>query len=154
VPKSEQIFNNRILSDRRGLRYPSNVTDQEWALIEQIIPPAKRGGNKRTIDIRRVVDGLMYVLTTGCQWTALPTDMPPRTTLNEYFRRWNYDGTLDRIHEALCGATQEQADRRNAADGAAITSRDIATSGGWTQSSVSQAAMPQARPASGNRASW
>jgi transposase len=154
VPKFDRVFKNRIFSDRGGLRYPSDVTDQEWVLIEQIIPPAKRGGNKRTIDIRRVVDGLMYVLTTGCQWTALPADMPPRTTLNEYFRRWDYDGTLVRIHESLCGTTQETADRCAASIGAAPPSRSVIMSDGWTPRSVSAMAMPGARRVTGNRASW
>ena len=73
---------NRPRYDRRGLRYPSDMTDDEWALIGPLIPPAKRGGNKRTVDIRAVVNGVMYVLSTGCQWAALPKDLPPRSTVN------------------------------------------------------------------------
>src|SRR6266478_9496413 len=60
------------------LRYPSDLTDEEWALVEPLIAPAKRGGNKRTVDVREVVNGLMYVLSTGCQWRAIPKDLPPR----------------------------------------------------------------------------
>ena len=63
---------NRARYDRSKLRYPSDLTDAEWALIEPLIPPAKRGGNKRTVNVREVVNGLMYVLSTGCQWRALP----------------------------------------------------------------------------------
>ena len=55
------------------LRYPSDLTDEEWALVEPLIAPAKRGGNKRTVDVREVVNGLMYVLSTGCQWRAIST---------------------------------------------------------------------------------
>jgi transposase len=80
---------NRARYGRRGLRYPSDLTDEEWALIGPLIPPAKRGGNKRTVDVRAVVDGVMYVLSTGCQWAALPKDLPPRSTVNDYFRRWD-----------------------------------------------------------------
>ncbi len=63
---------NRARYDRSGLRYPSDLTDGEWALIEPLIPPAKRGGGKRSVDMRAVVNGLMYVLSTGCQWRAIP----------------------------------------------------------------------------------
>ena len=66
-----------------------------------MIPPAKRGGNKRTVDVREVVNGLMYVLSTGCQWASLPKDLPPRSTVNDYFCRWNHDGTLERIHHCF-----------------------------------------------------
>src|SRR4051812_1878146 len=72
---------NRARYDRSKLRYPSDLTDQEWALIEPLIPPAKRGGNRRTVVVRGVVDGLMYILSTGCQWSALPKDLPPRSTV-------------------------------------------------------------------------
>jgi transposase len=92
---------NRARYERRGLRYPSDLTDEEWALIRPLIPPAKRGGNKRTVDMRAVVNGVMYVLSTGCQWAALPKDLPRRSTVNDYFRRWDWDGTLMRIHHAL-----------------------------------------------------
>jgi hypothetical protein len=93
----------RLDGNRSDLRHPTDLTNQEWTIVEGLIPPAKRGGNKRTVDVRRVVDGLIYALTTGCRWTELPGDLPPRTTLNEYFRRWEYDGTLARIHLALFG---------------------------------------------------
>lgn len=63
---------NRACYDRSRLRYPSDVTDEEWALIAPHIPPAKPGGNKRTVDLRAVVNGLMYILSTGCQWRAIP----------------------------------------------------------------------------------
>src|SRR5918995_82851 len=78
---------NRPKYDRSKLRYPSDVTDEEWAIIAPLIPPAKRGGNKRTIDERAVVDGVMYILSTGCQGAALPKDLPPRSTVNDYLRR-------------------------------------------------------------------
>ena len=73
------------LGSRRRLRYPSDLTDEEWALIEPHIPPAKRGGNKRTGKLREVVNGLMYILSAGCQWRPIPKDLPPRSTLYDYF---------------------------------------------------------------------
>ena len=110
---------NRGRYDRSKLRYPSDLTDEEWALIGPLIPPAKKGGNKRTINERDVVDGVMYILSTGCQWAALPKDLPPRSTVNDYLHRWDDDGTLDRIHHALCrempgtGRARGQPDRRD-----------------------------------------
>lgn len=92
---------NRARYDRSKLRYPSDLTDAEWALVGPLIPPAKRGGNKRTVDVRAVVNGILYILSTGCQWAALPKDLPARSTVNDYFRRWDWDGTLDRLHHAL-----------------------------------------------------
>src|SRR5208337_486908 len=71
---------NRARYDRSRLRYPSDLTDAEWAHVEPLIPPAKRGGNRRHVDVREVVNGLMYILSTGCQWRAIPKDLPPRST--------------------------------------------------------------------------
>jgi transposase len=68
---------NRKRYDRSQLRNPSDLTDAEWAHVAPLIPPAKAGGNKRTVDIREVMNGVMYVLSTGCQWRALPKDLPP-----------------------------------------------------------------------------
>jgi transposase len=76
---------NRARYDRSRLRYPSGLTDAEWALVEPLIPPAKRGGNKRTVTLREIVNGLMYILSAGCQWRAIPKDLPPRSTLHGYF---------------------------------------------------------------------
>jgi transposase len=79
---------NRPRYDRSKLRYPSDLTDAEWALVAPLIPPATRGGNKRTVNGRAVVQGLLYILSTGCQWRAIPKDLPPRSTLHKYCRRW------------------------------------------------------------------
>jgi transposase len=63
--------------------------------------PAKHGGRKRTIDVREILNGIFYVLSTGCQWQALPKDLPPKSTVWAYFDLWTWDGTLERIHHAL-----------------------------------------------------
>jgi transposase len=63
---------NRRGYERSGLRYPSDLTDAEWALVEPLIPPAKHGGRKREVNVREVVNGIFYILSTGCQWRALP----------------------------------------------------------------------------------
>ena len=67
---------NRARYDRSHLRYPSDLTDDEWKLVEPLIPPGRRGGDKRTVILREVVNGLMYILSTGCQWRAIPKDLP------------------------------------------------------------------------------
>ncbi|HEV2041581.1 MAG TPA: IS5 family transposase [Casimicrobiaceae bacterium] len=102
---------NRPRYCRDKLRYPSDVTDAEWEHIAPLIPPAKRGGGKRRVSMREVVNGVMYVLSTGCQWRYIPKDLPPRSTVNDYFCLWSYDGTLENIHHALYVKCREQADR-------------------------------------------
>ena len=116
---------NRSLYDRSKLRYPSDLTDEEWGLIEPLIPPAKRGGGKRTVVMRDVVNGVMYVLSTGCQWRALPKDLPPRSTVHGYLDLWNWDGTLERIHHALYVKCREQAERDASPTAAIIDSQSV-----------------------------
>ena len=116
---------NRGRYDRSKLRYPSDLTDDEWAHVEPLIAPAKRGGNKRHVDERAIVDGLMYILSTGCQWRALPKDLPPRSTVHDYFDLWNWDGTLDRLHHALYEKCREQAGREASPTAAIIDSQSV-----------------------------
>ena len=92
---------NRQRYNRDKLRYPSDVTDEEWSLVSALIPPAKRGGRRREVDVREILNGIMYVLSTGCQWRYVPGDLPPRSTIHGYLQRWDYDGTLGKIHYAL-----------------------------------------------------
>jgi transposase len=70
---------------REGLRYPSDLSDAEWPLVEPLIPPAKRGGRPREVNLREVLNAILYVLATGCQWTALPKDLAPKSTAHAYF---------------------------------------------------------------------
>lgn len=116
---------NRARYDRSRLRYPSDLTDEEWAFIKPLIPPARRGGNKRTVDEREVVNGLMFILSTGCQWRSLPKDLPPRSTVNRYFCRWTDDRTLDRLHHALYVRCREQAAREASPTAAIIDSQSV-----------------------------
>jgi len=102
---------NRGRYNRDALRYPRDVTEEEWGEIAPLIPPARRGGRQRTVNIREVFNGLLYVLSTGCQWRALPKNFPPRSTIFDYFARWQADGTLGRIHNALYVRCREQAER-------------------------------------------
>lgn len=116
---------NRTRYNRDHLRYPSDLTDEEWALIAPLIPPGKSGGGKRTVNLREVVNGLMYVLSTGCQWRAIPKDLPPKSTVYDYFDLWTWEGTLDRIHHALYAACREQAEREASPSAAIIDSQSV-----------------------------
>ncbi|WP_420093955.1 IS5 family transposase [Agrobacterium pusense] len=116
---------NRGTYNRNGLRYPSDLTDAEWALVEPLIPPAKRGGRKREVDVREVVNGLLYILSTGCQWRAVPKDLPPKSTLFSYFDLWNWDGTLGRIHEELYMKCREAMGREASPTAAIIDSQSV-----------------------------
>lgn len=79
----------RELHKSRPGRYPSDLTDVEWALIEPMIPPPRRGGRHRETDMREAMNAVRYVLRTGCQWRALPKDFPPRSTVYNYFWEWS-----------------------------------------------------------------
>jgi transposase len=114
---------HRLAADRRGLRYPFDLIDAEWALIAPLIPPARRGGRKRSVDVREVLNAIFYVLATGCQWSALPKDLPPKSTAHFYFMLWDWDGTLERIHEALYVASREAAQREASPSAAIIDSQ-------------------------------
>ena len=116
---------NRGRYDRSRLRYPSDLTDDEWNLVECLIPPGKRGGDKRTVIMREVVNGLMYILSTGCQWRAIPKDLPPRSTLYDYFDLWSWDGTLDRIHHELYVKCREAVAREASPTAAVIDSQSV-----------------------------
>jgi transposase len=146
---------NRARYDRSKLRYPSDLTDAEWALVAPLIPPAKRGGNKQTVDVREVVNGLMYVLSTGCQWRAIPKDLAPRSTAFGYLARWDWDGTLGRIHHALYVRCREQAGREASPTAAIVDSQSVkgAEKGGpaSTRRATTRARRSRARSAT---SSW
>jgi transposase len=141
---------NRPRYNRDKLRYPSDLTDDEWALVEPLIPPGKRGGGKRTVVMRNVVDGLMYILSTGCQWRAIPKDLPPRSTLFDYLDLWSWDGTLERIHHALYVKCREQEEREASPTAAIIDSRSVKSAekgGRMTRMATMQERRSRARSA-------
>lgn len=116
---------NRARYNRDKLRYPSDLTKEEWTHIEPLIPPAKRGGRKRSVNVREVLNGLMYVLSTGCQWRSIPKDLPPKSTVFHYFDLWNYDGTLERIHYALYVKCRGQIERTASPTACIIDSQSV-----------------------------
>ena len=116
---------NRARYDRSRLRYPSDLTDEEWALVEPHIPPAKRGGNKRTVKLREVVNGLMYILSAGCQWRAIPKTCRHARRCTIILICGAGTGTLDRIHDALYVECRERAEREASPTAAIIDSQSV-----------------------------
>ena len=108
--------------------YPSDLSDEEWAILEPLIPPAKPGGRPRTTDMRQVMNALFYLDRTGAQWRALPHDFPPWSTVWSYFRIWRNDGTWERIHTALREQVRVKQGREPTPSAAIIDSQSIKTS--------------------------
>ncbi len=82
-------------------RYNTDLTDEQWAIIRNELPPAPGGGRGRTVDLREVTNAILYQLRTRCSWEMLPKDFPPKSTVYEYFKRWEKDGTWSGLHDAL-----------------------------------------------------
>jgi transposase len=111
--------------------YPSDLTNEQWALIEPRLPAAPTGGRPRSTDMRDVVDAILYILRTGCQWRYLPGDLPPKSTVWRYFDRWRRDGTLDTIHDALRRKVRAAEKPDHPRTTASVDSQSVdATSGG------------------------
>ena len=136
---------NRPRYNRDKLRYPSDLTDEEWGLIDPLIPPAKRGGGKRRVVMREVVNGVMYVLSTGCQWRAMPKDLPPRSTVYGYFDLWSWDGTLERIHHALYVKCREREEREASPTACIIDSQSVKSAEKGGRASIRMATMRERR---------
>jgi len=101
-----------------------------------------------------VVNGLMYILSTGCQWAQLPKDLPPRSTANDYFHRWNYDGTLARIHHALYVKCREMADRQASPTAGIIDSQSVKSAEKGGARSTARALMRARRSRARSDTSW
>lgn len=93
--------------DRSGLRYASDTTDEEWHLIEPMMPPQPARGRRRRTDLRAVTNAIFYLLQSGCQWGLLPKDFPPKSTVHFYFKRFAHDGTWARLHDVLYRKTRD-----------------------------------------------
>ena len=121
---------------RSGMRthhYPSDVTDAQWALIEPHLPPEPGGGRPRKTDMRDVLDAILYILRTGCQWRYLPGDFPPKSTVWRYFDRWRRDGTLDRIHDLLRRKVRTAEKPYHPRTSASVDSQSVDTTSGGEQ---------------------
>lgn len=112
---------------RDGLRYASDVTDDEWAQIEGLLPAPKKRGRPRTTTMREVVNALLYLLTTGCQWRLLPREFPPFSTVQRFFYQWRNDGLWQTINHALVMRTREAAGREASPTAGVIDSQSVKT---------------------------
>jgi transposase len=113
---------------REGLRYASDVTDEEWASIEAELPPAKTLGRPRTTELRAVINALLYMLTTGCQWRQLPKEFPPYSTVQRFFYRWRDDGLWQRLNHDLLMRVREASGREASPSAGVIDSQSVKTS--------------------------
>ena len=105
--------------------YPTDLTDEQWGLLEPLLPPAKRGGRPRTVCLRRVLNTIFYLVKSGCQWEMLPKDLARRSTAHDYFAAWQADGTWQKILDALRRAIRVQAGREPAPSKAVIDSQTV-----------------------------
>jgi transposase len=111
---------NRRLYERKGGRYPSDLTDEEWAIIEPMVPVTGRTDRRR-----EMLNGVLYVLETGCQWRALPKDFPPKSSVHDYFIVLHCDGILTRIHHALLARTRKLAGKAAEPTTAIVDSQSV-----------------------------
>ena len=114
----------------KGTNYDSDLTDGQWVIIEPLIPPAKtgkKGGRKRGVDIREVVNAIMYLLKTGCPWRYLPKDFPPSGTVYTYFKNWKKDGTWKKIHNDLRDKVRLKAGKKKQPTAGIIDSQSVKT---------------------------
>ena len=107
--------------------YPSDLTDEQWSIIATMIPPAEPGGRHRSVNMREVVNGIVYLLRTGCSWRQLPHDFPPWGTVHYYYRRFRLDNTWERIHDRLRERTRRKDGRKPTPSAGILDSQSIKT---------------------------
>jgi len=112
---------------RKGLRYSSDTTDEEWRLISPYLPPPRRLGRPRTTDLRAVVNALFYIASSGCQWRLLPDSYPPFTTVQRFFYAWRDDGVWRRINHELVMLSRQASGREASPSAGVIDSQSVKT---------------------------
>jgi putative transposase len=108
--------------------YETDLTDEQFAVVEPFLPRPKRTG-RPPADLRRVLDAILYLVRTGCQWRMLPKDFPPWSTVHTWFRRWRRDGTWEKVNEALRQQVRRRAGRRPSPKSSAVDSQSVKTAG-------------------------
>mgnify|MGYP001549237039 CR=1 FL=1 len=126
----------------RRRRYPSDLTDLQWAAIAPMIPDATLGGRPRKAVKREIVEAMLYLLRAGCAWRLLPHDFPPWQTVYHYFRRWQREGVWARVHHALVLADREREGRDASPSAAILDSQTVRTA---DQKGDSRASTPARR---------
>ena len=106
-------------------RYPSDLTDAEWALLDPLIPRARKPGRPQQYAKREILNAIFYLVRSGCAWRMLPHDLPPWQTVYYYLRRWQREGVWDRVHHALVMADRERAGREASPRAAILDSQSV-----------------------------
>src|SRR5690554_4851592 len=110
-------------------KYPSSLTDRQWQIISPLLPkPARRG--RKPIDRRWILDAILYVLRTGCQWRQLPSDFPKWKSVYTVFRRWRQNGVWQQVHDALREKVRKAAGKMSTPTAAIIDSQSVRTAEG------------------------
>ena len=132
------VFKRMVLAPaaQRRLSYPSDLTDEQWQLIKPMLPENHGSGQPTKVDLREVVNALLYMKQTGCQWRYLPHDLPPRSTVHYYFEKWTSDGTFEELMARLRERTRRQVGREHQPTAAIVDSQTVKTAGpgievGW-----------------------
>jgi transposase len=148
----------RIQYDRKGLRYPSDATDAEWELVRPFLVSSKHKSSPSPDRVRAILNGVLYVLSTGCQWRALPKDLPPRSTVHGWFVRWHCDGILDRLHFALYQQARELAGKDASPTAAIVDSQSVKSlekgDGRSIRSAMTRARRSRARSGTPSSIRW
>jgi putative transposase len=108
-------------------RYPTDLTDRQWDCISPLIPAAKPGGRPRTLDMRAVINAMLYIVVTGCQWRLLPHEYPKWQSVYAYFKQWRDDGTWQRIHDTLRAEVRRRAGRHKHPTAGCLDSQSVKT---------------------------
>jgi transposase len=114
-------------NNREKKRYGSDLTTAQWLVLKPLIPKEKSGGRPRTVNIREVLNGILYRLKNGCTWENLPKDFPNHKTVFDYFRKWTLDGTIEKIHDALRRAVRIAAGKEETPTAGSIDSQSVKT---------------------------
>ena len=110
-----------------SIPYPSDLTNREWQILAPLLPSAKPGGHPRTVNLRQMLNGIFYLLRSGCAWRMLPRDYGPWSTVYDYFRTWRKGGTWERIHTTLRERVRRLAGREPTKSAAIIDSQSVKT---------------------------
>jgi len=147
------VYKNSRESDKEGMKtkpYPSDLTDEQWQVIEPLLPKAKFGGRPRTTDLRRIVNGIMYLVRTGCSWRMLPRDFPPWPTVHDYYRRFRCEGIWEKVHSHLREQVRVEAGRQASPSAAIIDSQSVKTA----EKGATVVMMPERRFQAENAILW
>jgi putative transposase len=108
-------------------RYPTDLTDKEWALLEPLLPAVKPGGRSRSVEVREIANAIFYLLRTGCSWRMLPQDFPKWQTVYTYFRNWKKDGTWQQVNDGLRRKVRVQEGRDEEPSAGILDSQSVKT---------------------------